>query len=245
MTPENRRLALDHAMREAPREACGLLIVERGREIYVPCRNLAVGSNHFILDPLGYAAAEERGEIVAVIHSHPGAPPEPSQADRVACEASGVPWHIVGLPSGAWASIEPCGYVAPLVGRTWAHGVLDCYGIVRDYYGQVLGISLPNFAREDEWWLKGQNLYLDNFAKAGFEEVNPVTLREHDVVLMQIRSQVPNHAAVYVGGNLILHHNTNRLSSRDNYADYYRRHTVKVLRYVGTAEYCSNGRAGA
>lgn len=236
MTPENREKALAHAVLEAPREACGLVIIERGREVYVPCRNKATSNDHFVLDPNDYAAAEDRGEIVGVFHSHPGAPAEPSEADRVSCEASGLAWYIVGLPSCAWMETRPCGYQAPLVGRQWAHGILDCYAIVRDYYAQVLGITLPNFHREDKWWLNGQSLYSDNFGKAGFSEVPFSELREHDVILMQIRSPVPNHAGVYVGGNLILHHNADRLSSRDNYAEYLRRHTVKVLRYAETTD---------
>ena len=52
----------------------------------------------------------------------------------MACEASGLPWHIVGIPSEDWIRIEPTGFVAPLVGRGWSHGVLDCYSLVRDWF---------------------------------------------------------------------------------------------------------------
>jgi proteasome lid subunit RPN8/RPN11 len=229
-----KRSAIEHAEREYPREACGLIIVERGVETYVPCRNLATGTDHFALDPTSYDAAERRGEIVAVFHSHPNAAPTPSQADLVACEASGLPWHIVGVPSLLWAGIEPNGYIAPLVGRDWSHGVLDCYAIVRDYYKQERGIELMQFERHDDWWLRGENLYLDNFGKAGFKAVPESELDVGDVILMQMRSKVPNHAGIYIGGNIILHHLMNRLSSRDIYAEFYRRSTTHVLRYHGT-----------
>jgi len=128
-----------HAQAEAPREACGLVVVVKGRSIYWPCRNTALGADQFSIDPGDYACAEDTGEIVAVVHSHPDATPDPSEADLVGCEASGLEWHIVGLPALVWRSIRPSGYRAPLVGRQFVHGVLDCYAIIRDWYRQERG----------------------------------------------------------------------------------------------------------
>lgn len=225
--------AIGHAEVEYPRESCGLLIAKKRRQHYVPCCNLAARpGEQFIISPQDYAMAEESGEIVAVIHSHPNAQPTPSQADRVACEASGLPWHIVGYPNCVWAEIQPIGYKAPLIGREFVHGVLDCYSIVRDWYAIDRGITLPNFDRHDDWWKKGLNLYLDSFAVAGFVAIDAMEVGS--VLLMQILSDVPNHAAIYLGDNIILHHLHGRLSSRDVYGGYYRKHTTHTLRYVGT-----------
>jgi proteasome lid subunit RPN8/RPN11 len=218
MLPENQALALDHARQAYPRESCGLLVIRKGREVYWPCRNLGVGTDQFVIHPEDYVKADEQGQIVAVVHSHPGLPPEPSQADRVACEASGLPWHIVSVPSVAWASIEPSGYVAPLVGREWSHGVLDCYALVRDWFRDERGVELPN-------------LYLENFAQAGFFPVDADELKVGDCFLMQVASPVPNHAAVYLGDGLILHHLQGRLSSRDVYGGYWQKVTTHILRH--------------
>lgn len=219
------------AISQIPREACGLVIIEKGKEVFVPCRNISELDDAFILDPIDYEKAEERGEIIRVIHSHVYSSPKPSEPDKVSCEASGLPWSIVSVPNGDWHDFQPTGYKAPLVGRSWSHGTLDCYSLIKDYYQEVLSIEIPDFERSFEWWLKGDNLYLDNFEKAGFYEVPAESIRAHDVVLMQVKSPVINHGAVYIGEDKILHHLFKRLSCREVFGGYYKKHTVKVIRH--------------
>jgi cell wall-associated NlpC family hydrolase len=118
-----------------------------------------------------------------------------------------------------------------LEGREFVHGVHDCYAIVRDYYHQ-LNIELQDYPRQGEWWLQGQALYRNNFAAEGFVEVPWETMRPHDVLLMRVRSQeVENHAAIYLGNNVILHHLMNSLSCKSHYEAYWQRHTTAVLRH--------------
>jgi proteasome lid subunit RPN8/RPN11 len=222
---------VDQAKAEAPRECCGLVIIKNGKQLYIPCKNLARGTDNFILDPQDYEKADIAGEIVAVIHSHPNMSAKPSQADLVACEGSGLPWFIMGYPSEQWEYIQPSGYIAPLVGRTWSHGVLDCYSIIRDWYLQEKNIELLNFERSDEWWKIGENLYLDNFEKAGFKQISLDELQAGDCMLMCIGSEVPNHGAVYLGNGQILHHVQNRLSTRDVYGGFWLKNTYGYYRY--------------
>jgi cell wall-associated NlpC family hydrolase len=49
--------------------------------------------------------------------------------------------------------------------------------------------------------------------------------------LMQIRSKVPNHAAVYIGDGMIMHHMYKRLSTRDMYGGMWADHATHVLRH--------------
>lgn len=246
-----------HAVAEYPRECCGLVVVDGRREQYVPCRNEALGNDHFELSAEDYASAEDLGRIAAVVHSHPDAPAAPSAADRVACEASGLPWYIVAVArdesgqavAGEPIGFTPTGFQAPLLGRQFAHGVLDCYTLVRDWYARERGIALPDFARQDGWWEPGRqgNLYMDHYAEAGFRPLtSSEALEPGDVVLMMIRSDRVNHAGVYLGGeglreepglhpvpDALLHHLYGRLSERVVYGGMLRECTRIVLRYKG------------
>lgn len=234
-----------HAEEAYPEECCGLIIIFKGKEKYVKCRNVSpTPKETFIISSEDFANAEDLGEIMAICHSHPNATAKPSEADRTSCENSKLIWYIVGVSedmgrvsSNVITKTSPSGYKAPLIGRSFSHGVLDCYALIRDWYKEEKGIDLPDFNRTDNWWNDGDSdLYREGFPKAGFvdlgQNINPEV---GDVILMQIRSTnlVPNHAAIYIGNSMILHHLHGRLSSRDIYGGHWREATTHILRYKG------------
>ncbi|UVL59821.1 C40 family peptidase [Pseudomonas sp. B21-032] len=243
-----------HAQAELPRECCGVVIRENGRRVYVPCRNDAqTPSEHFIINPEDQCAAEDRGEIVEIVHSHPNALAAPSMADRVSCELHGVPWFILGWPGGDTATIKPEGYQAPLLDREFHHGILDCYALVRDWYAREWSIDLPNFPRRDGWWNEGESLYTRHYEDAGFYRA--ADLRKGDLIVMQIAAHggampaAPNHAGVYLGDGLLssapdlhaapgtfLHHRYGKRSTRDVYGGMWAERTVMILRHQRAPE---------
>ena len=85
-----------HAAEEYPRECCGVVVQKSRVQRYIPCRNLATDpTEHFHLSPEDYAAAEDLGTVVAIVHSHPDATTQPSELDKAQCDATLLPWHIV------------------------------------------------------------------------------------------------------------------------------------------------------
>ena len=238
-----------HALAEYPRECCGLIVAVGRREVYRPCTNLETGLSQFRLAAEDWAAAEDAGRILAVVHSHPDAPATPSDADRAACEATGLPWVIVSVRDGAVAQVHqiaPTGWTAPLLGRQFFHGVLDCYTLIRDWYRREAGIELLDFDRADDWWLHGQDLYMQGFSQTGFTRLpDGAALQAGDVVLMAIRSPVANHAGIYLGQQgllreapelhpvpqAMLHHLYGRLSERVVYGGYWQDVTCAIVRH--------------
>lgn len=212
------------------KECCGLVIIQNGKQRYLPCANQAESDSTFRISVHDQGRARSMGELVGVVHSHPFESPEPTEGDLCGCEESKVPWLIVNHPLGHYRLVEPSGYVAPLVGRQFVHGSSDCFGLVRDYYIRELGITLPNIQREDNWWNKGKNLYMDNYVDAGFERVEGEP-EKHDMLLLQLKSPVPNHAAIYLGERKILHHVFGRLSSIEAYAGFWSFNTIAIMRH--------------
>lgn len=231
MTGETLAAIRAHAAREYPRESCGVVIIRKGRERYWACRNVADGPEHFHLHPADYVEAEEQGEVVAIAHSHPKDSPQPSEADRVGCEESELPWLIVNPGTGAVHRVEPSGYVAPLVGRAFSLSVLDCYTLIQDYYARELRIRLADVPRSGEWWHRGEHLYRDHYASVGFVRIAEEDLRRHDLIVMQLGADVANHGAIYLGDGRMLHHPMGRLSGREMYGGYWQKIAVLFLRH--------------
>jgi proteasome lid subunit RPN8/RPN11 len=218
-----------HAAAESPRESCGLVV----NGIYLPRKNVAEKPEEdFRISSQGYAAALVRGELQALIHSHPGGPACPSEKDMANQMASGVPWGIVIPGKELFWFGDQCP-IPRLRGRVFRHGVTDCYAVIRDWYRLVKKITLLDMPRRDKWWQHGQDIYMANFARAGFERVEMSEIARGDVLLGRIGFGVTvnNHAALYLGNGLILHHLLNRLSVREPVARW-KKVFVVALRYV-------------
>ncbi|MCO6537291.1 MAG: C40 family peptidase [Gilliamella sp.] len=212
---------LNHAKQCGEAECCGFVIDNKS---YLPCNNISpTPTETFEIATEDWITAEQQGEITAVVHSHPNGLPILSQADQFYQQQTGVDWWLV-----CDNKIHKFRYIKPLLGREFKHGEIDCLTLVRDAY-MLTGINLPNYERQDDWWHNGQNLYLDLLPKNEFEQVEDV--QEGDVILVCLGSTTPNHAAIYIGNQFILHHCPNRLSKRDLYDGFWLKYTHSIWRH--------------
>ena len=240
-----KRAVEEHAAHEYPRECCGLVIVEAGRQRYVPCRNLAEEDGYFSIPAREYAAAEDRGEVIAVVHSHPDRSPEPSDADLAACEASGIPWRIVSWPGAEWAKVSPIHAQETLAGRAFKYGSSDCAAIVAEWYRRELGINLPPFPR-DKITSFSCSAFRDYVEQAGFVTAPLDEPRQMgDVVLMQLQGDEPDHLGVIDGSGRLVHHLAGRLSSRDEFASRWAATVKRVVRHTEFGRLSRFGSDGA
>jgi proteasome lid subunit RPN8/RPN11 len=163
--------------------------------------------NFFLIDPEKFIELEEKG-VKAILHSHPDGKLFPTKSDMSSQISCNIPFGII-VTDGKDAT-KPVWWgdqveKAPLIGRGFIYGIYDCYTCVRDYY-YYAGLDLPEFPRDWDWWHNDENMYMDNFQKAGFYKIDQNDIMPGDGILFSIRSKVPNHAAVYLGNNLMLHH---------------------------------------
>lgn len=215
---------ISYSKSKEPQESCGFVVLVGGEKVFIPCENVAEDKeNHFEISPEDYIAASEKGEVLALVHSHPQGEPKLSQADLQTQLYSQLDFWLV-----CDEQIHIFPKIPFLIGRDFKHGEMDCYTLFRDFY-RLSGCNLPDFERDDYWWEDGFNLYLDNMAKHGFEQVKEPQIG--DVILINIGADVPNHAAIYVGHQMVLHHAPKRLSKRDLYDGYWLKHTHSIWRY--------------
>lgn len=231
----------EEGAKQYPKESCGL-VVKKGRKSFaVACKNTAEDPKmHFVMDVNDYAAAAEMGEIIGVWHTHVEISPQPSEADKVGCENSELPWYIVSVYKTGdefsfsdLVTFEPTGYEISYVERPYAFGVLDCWTLVRDYYRREFDIVLGEYPRINRFWAVGYDFFGENWKKEGFEQITDGSEpKSGDLFLIQTDNfGKPNHIAVYVEGGLILHHAHGRLSRRDIYGGYWQKHTTHHLRH--------------
>ena len=212
MTAETIHCIKEDAIKRYPEESCGVIIDGH----YISISNIhPEPTKQFRLDPLEYATV---GTIDAIIHSHTNGSKEPSELDMIQQARTGLPWGILscnGPDTSEVIWLDPEGEQEPLIGRSFLHGINDCYSLVRAWYKEEKNITLKDFPRNNNWWDKGENLYVDHCEDAGFRVLDKdEPLQIGDVFSMRIKSPVPNHGGVYIGDGKVLHHLNGQLSRR-------------------------------
>jgi proteasome lid subunit RPN8/RPN11 len=230
-TAEIHQAARDHTAEVYPLEAAG--IVEGGQYVRLDNISRTPDADVFLSD----ADLLRVADADVFFHSHPDGLGSPSQTDMVYQIQLGIPFVVMVWPvpdTFCWGDmLKP----APLVGRGFRHGVHDCCSLIRDFFREQ-GIEFHDGPRDWEWWTKGQDLYTENFERAGFVRIDPATATQRgDLVLMNFNNKVPMHGAVVLDQHLLLHHaagvravDSTRLSAAVPRVRYTRHFTMGLRR---------------
>jgi len=120
-----------------------------------------------------------------------------------------------------------------LLGRQWDYGKNDCYSLLREYFG-LLGVDLPDFVRPESLE-RTDSIFLKHAPVFGFYPVLFEDRCQHDLLVMRLGTRTPMHAAIYVGGDKILHQRMNSLSAIEPLSSYYRKSVAAVFRHAASS----------
>lgn len=232
LTNEIKTLILQHAQNAAPNEACGLLIEDaRCRLHYQPCANIASEpETAFAIPPENWLIAEQFGQVVAIVHSHPNGLPHLSLADRQMQVSLALPFVLVA--NGEIRVIEA---VSPLRGRVFDYGRFDCGSLVRDAF-LLCGIELADGIRGDI----DEDIATEALeAQLKRTELQPIMiafeptihdLKPMDVMLFSIKGK-PSHLGLYLGEGQMLHHPWQGLSRREELHQGWQNRLASIWRH--------------
>lgn len=228
------------AIKQYPNEACGVIISVGKKSVALPCKNIAeTPQMHFMIDVGDYVEAANKGEVVGVWHTHVNIPPTPSLADKAGCNSSELPWYIVSIHHGDQGfvfegptTIMPNDEEISYLGRPYVSGIFDCFGLVRDFYKREYNIHINNYPRVEQDGTKGSTFFGSRFKQEGFERLmNDEKPVRGDVFVLQLRDDHSNHLAIYLGDEIMMHHDLGRLSRREVYGGMWQKHTTHHLRH--------------
>lgn len=227
LTDELKQELIECAEQSKPYEMCGLLFDRNGVIEFKQYENIADNPyEHFEINSEVWWLEDN---IVAVVHSHNNGRNYLSADDIRQMRLCELPYVLVcGNEVSFYRPIEP------FIGRPFEFNEMDCYNLFRDCY-MLAGIDYPEFTYPPDWYDQGMNLYVDNLQKYGFEKIDG-KLQTGDVILFSIRSEIPNHCAVYLKNNVFIHHSIDRLSKRDVLGGYW----LKNLHSVWRNEQCKS-----
>lgn len=149
-----------------------------------------------------------------------------------------TPSCYVEWPSGKHTLVLPESWeeLAPFEGRPYKLGKWDCYSLVKDYMKQTYSIDM-------EWltasWKELSNNYLEESIFSSNEELKNwekvAVPQVGDGILFSMSRKEdytnPNHCGVYIAGDRLLHHYSNRLSCIEPFSENWKNRVVTYMRY--------------
>ncbi len=225
----------DDAARRYPEESCGLVRLDG----YEPIANVHETPREAFQMPDDVMFKIMDPSVIAVVHSHPDGPDEPSYADQKdqirLSEAVGRPIAyglctvMNGEPEEPWFWGDGAIPEMPIMPRDFRWGPVgtdgkgDCFALMKDWYKQNMGLLIPDHPRDSMWQSAVPTRYIDNWQRHGFRQVDPAEVRVGDALLFAVRSRgIPNHVGIVLPHGYMIHQTEIRLARREPIGDWLR-----------------------
>lgn len=120
-----------------------------------------------------------------------------------------------------------------LLGFPWEINNRDCFTLTQGFFDQNFGIKIPDVARPNNWNADRLDLIGKVYPRTGFQKVTDMwdDLRPCDVLACSVQSSNPNHLAIYIGNNELLHHRLGVNSCVETLRPFWRMTTGYILRH--------------
>jgi proteasome lid subunit RPN8/RPN11 len=226
------------AQEAVPEEVCGYIIIrndDTAKSELIPSNNkVDHPSLGFRVEPDAYLKATSLGSIVALYHSHPMGPEEPSEADVICCNRLQIPFLIYSIERDKFKMVQPMDPVEELLELQWDWENVNCGFLAVRYLSLIHGIELPELTKlptEKEFPFDDRDFIHECAMAWGFQEVSADDLKPSDVLSVSIYSNNPNSLMVYLGGDTVLHAAKNSLTHRIPLTESMRKKITHVYRH--------------
>ena len=205
-------------------ERCGIVIEKSTGLIFKPCENIhPYPKEAFLINSREIIKASINGKIHAIVHSHVNGNNKLSSVDRCVQYINRYDYWL--FCDGELTKHKP---IDKLKGRVFNEGYVDCYDSFRDFY-YLCGVDMKKYSPDDgyripDWHRKegAKSPFIENLSKEGFYMIEGFNeMKEGDVIISLLGSNIPNHSLVYVGNNEVFHHLPERLSGVEVLRDYF------------------------
>jgi proteasome lid subunit RPN8/RPN11 len=229
-----------HALKEVPRECCGLIVSSDKDVDVLPCNN---GSwqpeHHFVIPALDYVKASNSGKIEAIYHSHPDGPAEFSLADQQNYNATKERFILYSVKDDQFCdSLEQEN--SELLGRPFELGKTDCMNIAMDYYRNKFEIKSTYeevWPSDDYYFNKDGKInikkVIERIKYFDFTLVKDMKPKEHDLLVLKASGPKdiwPCHLSIHVGHNRVLMQTSRRKSGLIDYEPVVRKNLLMIFR---------------
>jgi proteasome lid subunit RPN8/RPN11 len=213
-----------HALKDAPKECCGLIVEKDTARKVFKCKNISTSPlTSFSLDPLDYLKCASQGKIKSVYHSHLEEE-EFSEADKTNSSYHNVNYIMFNIKNNSFREFNPKKQQTLYLNKPFKVGVNDCFTLVRDYLSENTKIQLPPevceayfFGARKENLQKAIDLIDEvalSYARKDFSKIfvsHLDELKKNDILVIGLReNNTPLHLAVFLGDNMVIHHPRNK-----------------------------------
>lgn len=208
-----------HALEKPKEEVCGFILLQADNTVCVKKTKNENPNRHisFSISPSAFIENQVQNKILGIYHSHPSGNENPSLHDLNISQELGIPFLIYSVTFDRFFLHFPNSFEPDdLLKRPYIKGFYECTCLLKDYFIQKLNINITRY--NYNYWLpdcdKEANEMLDKVMQSNFKYQERKNIKEHDVIIFQIKKEGRRHVGIYLGNDYFIHQCGNSMSQK-------------------------------